>query len=286
MLMARSRPPTTCTSPTPPMRSSCGRTILSPSSVSSRNDRFAESASVSTGVLSLSNFCTTGGVASSGNCRPRVFTRSRTACAADSRLRSSLNVAITIAVPCPDTERSSLMPSTVFTISSIGCATSESTSSGAAPGRVTRTETVGRSTEGKRSTPSLKKPAAPTTTSDNTIMVAKTGRRMQISANFCMEKFNRSYLAIGPILENLVNYFDSLPRLQVARIDDHFFTDIDSVYDLSEISGAATGRDRFLERLSVLHHEHFLNAGKRDDRVVWHRHRHLRVVCDDLGVRK
>src|SRR6185503_16954656 len=83
------------------------------------------------------------------------------------------------------TDLSSLMPSTVFTTSSIGCAMSDSTSSGAAPGSPTRTETVGRSTEGKRSTPSLKKPAEPTTTSDKTIIVAKTGRRIQISASFC-----------------------------------------------------------------------------------------------------
>ena len=127
----------------------------------------------------------TGGVASSGSVRPSVLTRSRTSCVADSRLRSSLKVAITIAVPCPQTDLSSLMPSTVLTTSSIGCAMSDSTSSGAAPGRFTRTETVGRSTEGKRSTPSLKNPAAPTTTSERTIMAAKTGRRIQISASFC-----------------------------------------------------------------------------------------------------
>src|SRR6266498_2624492 len=68
------------------------------------------------------------------------------------------------------------------------CETSVSISSGDAPGRFVRTLTVGRSTEGKRSTPSRKKLAAPTTTSDNTIMVAKTGRRIQISASFCIIK--------------------------------------------------------------------------------------------------
>src|SRR6185369_10105179 len=214
-----------------------------------------------------------GGVASSGRSRPSVFTRSRTSCAADSRLRSSLNVAITIAVPCPETERNSLMPSTVLTTSSIGCATSDSTSSGAAPGRLTRTETVGRSTEGKRSTPSLKKPAAPTTTSDRTIMVAKTGRRMQISANFCIAVFYMPFVA-------LFNYFDSLPRLQVARIDDHFFADINSRHDLREVRAASSGRDRFLQRFSVLDHDHFLDSGKRDDCIVRHSHRHLRIVCD------
>src|SRR5215217_9284618 len=128
---------------------------------------------------------------------------------------------MTIAIPCPETERNSLIPSTVLTTSSSGCVTSDSTSSGAAPGRLTRTETVGRSTEGNRSTPSLKKPAAPTTTSDNTIMVAKTGRRIQISASFCNLVLYVPFVA-------LLDYFDSLSRLQVARIDNHFFTDIDS----------------------------------------------------------
>jgi hypothetical protein len=32
----------------------------------------------------------------------------------------------------------------------------------------------------------LKKPAVPITTNDNTIIDAKTGRRIQISANFCI----------------------------------------------------------------------------------------------------
>ncbi len=146
------------------------------------------SAIVTTGVLSLSNFCTTGGVASSGNRRPRVLTRSRTSWAAVSKLRSSLKVAMTKEVPWLEIERNSSIPSTVLTTSSICCVINDSTSSGAPPGRPVRTLTVGRSTEGKRSTPRRKKLAAPTTTSDSTIIVAKTGRRIQISASFCMGK--------------------------------------------------------------------------------------------------
>src|ERR1041385_4690688 len=266
--MARSSPPTTCTSPTPLTRSSCTRTVLSANSVNSRNERSAESASVTTGVLSLSNFCTIGGVASSGRSRPSVLTRSRTSCAADSRLRSSLKVAMMMAVPWPDTDRNSLMPSTVLTTSSIGWAMSDSTSSGDAPGKLTRTETVGRSTEGKRSTPSLKNPAVPMTTSDNTIIDAKTGRRIQISANFCITYNDGS----------LVNHFDSLPRLQVARIDYHFFTDVNAGDDLRKFRTASASRDRTLEGFSILHHDHLFNTRKRYDRVVRHGHRHLRVV--------
>jgi hypothetical protein len=176
------------TAPTPPTRSSCGRTILSPSSVSSRKDRSPVSAMVMTGALSLLNFWTTGGRrrASSGSRLMTVETRSRTSCAAVSRLRSSLKVAMTNEVPGPETERSSSMPSTVLTTSSMGCETSVSTSSDDAPGREVRTLTVGRSTDGKRSTPSLKYAAAPTTTSESTIIAAKTGRLMQISASFCI----------------------------------------------------------------------------------------------------
>src|SRR5689334_4816719 len=218
----------------------------------------------------------TGGVASSGRVRPSVLTRSRTSCVADSRLRSSLKVAITIAVPCPQTDLSSLMPSTVFTTSSIGCAMSDSTSSGAAPGKLTRTETVGRSTEGKRSTPSLKKPAVPTTTSDSTIMDAKTGRRIQISANFCMDYCRRK----------LVNHFDSLAGLQVARIDNYFLTHTHARYHFREFRTAPAGRDRSLECFSVLNDDDFLDSRKRHNRVVWHRDCHLRVVGDDLGVSK
>ena len=48
-LMARGRPPTMRTSPTPGERSSCGRAILSAISVSSRSDRSLASAIVSTG---------------------------------------------------------------------------------------------------------------------------------------------------------------------------------------------------------------------------------------------
>ncbi len=191
-LMARSRPPTTLTSPTPPTRSNCGRASLSPSSVSSRKERSAESEIVMIGELSLLNFWTTGGSTSSGSERTTVATRSRTSCAAVSRSRSSLKVAMTSDVPGPETERSSSMPSTVLTTSSMGCEMSVSTSSAEAPASVVRTLTVGRSTEGNRSTPRRKKLAAPTTTSDSTIIAANTGRWIQTSASFCMMKSSYS----------------------------------------------------------------------------------------------
>ena len=56
--------------------------------------------------------------------------------------------------PSADTERSSSMPETVFTARSILSVISVSTSSGAAPVRRVVMDTVGKSTLGKRSTPS------------------------------------------------------------------------------------------------------------------------------------
>ena len=111
---------------------------------------------VKIGESSLSNFAMTGGSISGGKRFSTVATRSRTSCAAESMSRFKLNVAMTAEVPCPEIERSSSMPSTVLTTSSIGCETTVSTSSGDAPGRVVRIETLGRSTEGKRSTPRRK----------------------------------------------------------------------------------------------------------------------------------
>jgi hypothetical protein len=155
-LIARSCPPTTSTSPTPLARSSCGRTSWFASSVSSRIERSAESATVSTGVDSLFILEMVGGSVPSGSLFSTVCTRSRTSCVAVSMSRSRLNVATTKLAPLNETERSSLMPSTVLTAPSIRSAISDSTSSGAPPGSVVRTITVGRSTAGKRSTPRLK----------------------------------------------------------------------------------------------------------------------------------
>ena len=61
---------------------------------------------------------------------------------------------MTIELPAPEIERSSSMPSTVLTASSIRWLIRTSTSSGEAPGSCVRMTTVGRSIDGKRSTPS------------------------------------------------------------------------------------------------------------------------------------
>ena len=185
MLIARSSPPMMRTSPTPAERSSWGRTILSASSVSSRRSRSPDSATVTTGAWSLSNLDTTGGRISRGTLRVAMATLSRTSWAATSIWRLRLKVTMRTTVPVPEIDRSSWMPWIVLICSSSFWATSVSISSVEAPGSSTRTLTVGKSTEGKRSTPRRNKLAAPTTTKAMTSIVANTGRLMQTSASFC-----------------------------------------------------------------------------------------------------
>ena len=71
------------------------------------------------------------------------------------------------------------MPLIVLTDSSILSVMSVSISSGAAPVSVVVIVIVGKSTFGKRSTPSCRYAKYPTTTSESTSTVAKTGRRTQ-----------------------------------------------------------------------------------------------------------
>ena len=72
MLTARSRPPTSRTSPTPSARSRSTLTVLSAISVSSRRLRLPETARVRTGAWSLSSLETVGGRMSSGQEADRV----------------------------------------------------------------------------------------------------------------------------------------------------------------------------------------------------------------------
>ena len=78
------------------------------------------------------------------------------------------------------------MPLMVLTAASILSVTSVSISRGLAPGLTTVIVIVGKSIFGNRSTPSEKNEKIPTTVRDSINIVAKTGRRTHISANFCM----------------------------------------------------------------------------------------------------
>ncbi len=144
------------TSPTPSARSRSTFTVLSAISVSSRRLRLPETARVRTGAVSLSSLETVGGRMSRGRRRAAFRTLSRTSWAATSTERLSAKVTVTLLVPGPVSERSSVMPWMVLTASSIFCVTCVSISSTEAPGSSVRTLTVGSSTDGKRSTPSRK----------------------------------------------------------------------------------------------------------------------------------
>src|SRR5574341_1349509 len=74
-------------------------------------------------------------------------------------------------------------PLTLLNCSSMGRMTWLVISSGLVPGNRTRTLTMGGSALGKRSTPRSLNEKTPSTTRNTTSIVAKTGRRTQISAN-------------------------------------------------------------------------------------------------------
>ena len=109
----------------------------------------------STGDASLASFSTTGGSVSLGNWPRMAETRSRISCAPTSPFFSSTKVTKTWETPSAEVERSSSIPLTVFTASSMRLVTWVSTSSGEAPRKVVVTVTVGKSTLGKKSTPKL-----------------------------------------------------------------------------------------------------------------------------------
>ena len=67
------------------------------------------------------------------------------------------------------------------TASSTFCVTSDSTSSGAAPGKTMATLTNGKLTSGKRSMPRRPSETSPSTTKLRIAIVAKTGRLMDVS---------------------------------------------------------------------------------------------------------
>src|SRR6187431_1929112 len=135
------------------------------------------------------------------------------------------------------------MPSTVLMARSICSVISVSTSSGAPPGSGVRTLTIGTSTDGKRSTPSEERAAVPTTTSARISIAAKIGRRMQISASFCIL---------------LPRHAHGLPLLQRSGRADHELSRREPAHDLHPVTGAGADRHRRFDHLAVLHAQHLL----------------------------
>src|SRR5688572_10098496 len=259
------------TSPTPLDRSSWTLTVLSAISVSSRSDRSPESATVTTGAWSLSNLEITGGRMSRGRFRTARATFSRTSCAATSMARLSTKVTITSALPGLAIERSSWMPWIVLICSSSFWMTWVSISSVEAPGSSTRTLTVGRSTEGNRSTPSLKYDAVPTTTSAMMIMVAKTGRLMLTSAS---------------LRKGLPRDDHGLAGREVAGLQHHLLAGLQTCDDLDAVVGASPRLYADLDDLALADDEQLLDARERHERRCRHADDGLGGLGDDVGACK
>ena len=145
ILMARSRPPMSDTEPTPRWVSMSSLICFLAISVISRRSRLPETTTLRIGVLSRSNFATTGESVPGGSCESTVDTLSRTSCAAASPLRARLKNTRMFDRPSLVVERSSSMPSIVFSASSSGLVTLLSISSTLAPLSVVVTVTIGKS---------------------------------------------------------------------------------------------------------------------------------------------
>ena len=154
-LIWRGRPPTSLAWPTPLIDSIWRFRLLSANSVMSRMGAGPESAIRRIGWASGSIFSMIGGSASLGSWARTELIRSRTSWEAMSPFFSRSKEATTTEVPSDEVEISWSMPETVLTASSILSVISVSISSGEAPTRRVVMVIVGRSTLGKRSTPSL-----------------------------------------------------------------------------------------------------------------------------------
>src|SRR5262249_42025042 len=145
-----------------------------------------------TGSESGSTFVITGGRSSGGTYFIAAETFSRTSLAASLMSRSSTNLTVTCALPSamriddissmPGMLLSvSSMPEMQLSVSSIGSTPEVAISPGLAPGSASEMFTVAGSARGNRSTPRSRNEKIPSTTSDITSIVAKTGRRTQSS---------------------------------------------------------------------------------------------------------
>ncbi len=167
--------------------------------MTSRKDLGAETAIRKTGVASVSSFWTIGTSAVSGKSLTIRSTLLRTSCAATSAFFSKTKLMKTCDTPSSDVERNSSMPLIVLTAPSILSVISVSTSCGDAPGFLTVTVIVGKSIFGNRSTPSDLNENKPTTVMLRMSMVANTGRRTQISANFCIPNLSQLFVVSGSL---------------------------------------------------------------------------------------
>ena len=141
-----------------------------------------------------------------------------------------------VETPSEEVDLSSSMPLMVLTASSILSEISVSISSGAAPGSLVVTTTVGKSTFGKRSRPRRENEKAPMTVSARMRTLAKTGRLTEIAANHCMmtSTFALHADAVGQLPARIGG--DLLAGLdaggQLDAVADFFAERHDALFDL------------------------------------------------------
>src|SRR5258706_4627224 len=175
--------------------------------------------------------------------------------------RSSTKVIITKDDPWLEIERSWSMPSAVLTGSSMRWLTSVSTFSIEAPGSTVRTETVGTSTEGKRSTRRCRKLAIPTTTSVAISIEAKAGRGMKVSTS-------RRTGASG-----LVDHAHGRAALQVPGLEHELGSGRDALEDLDPLPVGAADAHAALECLALDDFEELVEAREAQQRLGRHHQR-------------
>src|SRR5580765_1845415 len=108
------------------------------------------------------------------------------------------------------------MPDTLLNASSSGSTAAVDISSGLAPGSRIATETVAGSALGKRSTLRSRKEKTPSTTSDMTSIVAKTGRRTHSSE---IDTSVSRLRGIDADLQAVGQLLDVGERHPIARLD-------------------------------------------------------------------
>src|SRR5262249_35082449 len=135
-----------------------------------------------------------------------------------------------------------------------------------APGCTVVTTTVGKSTFGKRSTPSSVNANAPTTVSERMSTVAKTGRLTQSAASHCMVNL---YLTDRDAIGELAEIFRG-----------HALAGLHAFGELDEIADRLAGRDDPVFRLVSIHDVDAAGAAGGHHGVRGHEHagRHLALL--------
>src|ERR1051326_6787017 len=229
-----------------------------------------------TGSASGSTFVMTGGRSSGGTLLIAPATFSRTSLTASFRSRSSTKRTVMLAPPSLIRAEISSMPDTPLIASSIGSTTDEETSSGLAPGSDRRTLTVAGSAFGKRSTPRSRNEKIPSTTSDITSIVAKTGRLTQSSDNILVFSSHVRVLSFDfrPVAQPL----DVRGRDHLARID--------AAQHLDPVAEALADFHFLRGRRAAVDHEHAVDAVAVLQRRVRHGQHLIDLAAVDAHARE